>query len=162
MASSQQKSLTKYSSLNRWYKINITITKEGLGDVCDYKGRVVTVADGQIDIKAYDNRGAAQAIYDLEDAMTHIKLPYLVKGETKNKPLFIGRIDKFNSRLAVISQTVDEVMLYEGGAFAFVSEDDWCVLDENGKGIETERYGILVTGCCAKETRRLKFVKYDN
>ena len=39
--------------------------------------------------------------------------------KTKNKPLFIGRTDKFNSRLAITEQTEDEVVLYEGGDFAF-------------------------------------------
>lgn len=82
--------------------------------------------------------------------------------KTENKPLFIGRIDKFNPRLAVISQSADEVVMYEGGKFAFVSDEDYAVLDESGCEIETERYGILVSGCCAKENRRLRFVKYDN
>lgn len=82
--------------------------------------------------------------------------------KTENKPLFLGRIDKFNSRLAVLSQTEDEVTLYEGGEFAFVSDVDYTVTDECGNEIETDRYGILVTGCCAKENRRLKFIKNDN
>ena len=55
--------------------------------------------------------------------------------KTKNKPLFIGRIDKFNSRLAVEAQSDDEVVLMEGGEFAFVSDEDYTVIDdkrENG------------------------------
>ncbi len=82
--------------------------------------------------------------------------------KTKNKPLFIGRTDKFNSRLAVISQSEDEVVLYEGGEFAFVTDEDYLVLDEDGREIETERYGILVSGCCKRENKRLKLIKYDN
>ena len=82
--------------------------------------------------------------------------------KTKNKPLFIGRTDKFNSRLAITEQTEDEVVLYEGGDFAFVSDDEYIVLDENGNEIETERYGILVAGTCGRENKRLKFIKDDN
>ena len=82
--------------------------------------------------------------------------------KTKNKPLFIGRIDKLNSRLAVVSQREDEIALYEGGEFAFVSDEDYAVYDELGNEIDTERYGILVSGYCSKENKRLKFVKYDS
>ena len=53
--------------------------------------------------------------------------------KTQNKPLFLGRIDKFNSRLAVTSQSENEVVLYEGGEFAFVSDEDYTVVDESGK-----------------------------
>ena len=82
--------------------------------------------------------------------------------KTKNKPLFIGRTDKFNSRLAIVDQTEDEITLYEGGDFAYVSDEEYIVLDERGNEIETERYGILISGTCKKENKRLKFVKYDN
>ena len=73
-------------------KISIKITQENLEDVCAYKGRVVEISDGGILIRAYDDRGAAQAIYDLEDMMTENKVPYLIKGKTKNKPLFSPRM----------------------------------------------------------------------
>lgn len=72
--------------------INVKITQEGLEEVCDYKGRIVEVSEGQILIRAYDERGAAQAIYDLEDVMTAKKQPYLSKGKTKNKPVFSPRM----------------------------------------------------------------------
>ena len=68
--------------------IVVKITKDGLEDVCDYKGRVVEISDNEITIHAFDDRGAAQAIYDLEDAMTEKKAPYLTKGKTKQKPVF--------------------------------------------------------------------------
>lgn len=72
--------------------INIELTQEGLEDVCDYKGRIVEIKDDGISIRAYDERGAAQAIYDLEDVMTSKKQPYLDKGRRKNKPLFSPRM----------------------------------------------------------------------
>lgn len=73
-------------------KINVVITKDGLEDVCEYKGRVVTVTDEIIEIRAFDDRGAAQAIYDLEDVMTAKKQPYVNKGKTKQKPIFSPRM----------------------------------------------------------------------
>ena len=73
-------------------KISIKITQDGLEDVCAYKGRVVEVTDSGITIRAFDERGAAQAVYDLEDIMTENKVPYLSKGKTKNKPLFSPRM----------------------------------------------------------------------
>ena len=73
-------------------KITVKITDKGLGDVCSYKGRVVKISDNGIEILAFDDRGAAQAIYDLEDKMTENKVPYLVKGETRQKPVFSPRM----------------------------------------------------------------------
>ena len=73
-------------------RISIGITETGLGDVCAYKGRVISVANDRIEIRAFDERGAAQAIYDLEDAMTQKKQPYLDLGITKNRPLFSPRM----------------------------------------------------------------------
>ena len=72
--------------------ITINITNDYLEDVCDYKGRVVVVSDNEIIIRAFDDRGAAQAIYDLEDLMTEKKAPYLTKGKTKQKPIFAPRM----------------------------------------------------------------------
>lgn len=73
-------------------KIEVKITKDGLGDVCSYKGRVVEISNSGIFIRAYDDRGAAQAIYDLEDVMTETRQPYLTKGVSKQKPLFAPRM----------------------------------------------------------------------
>ena len=66
-------------------KITLKLTQNGLEDVCDYKGRIVDVNEDGIFIYAYDDRGAAQAIYDLEDWMTSKKQPYIDKGISKNK-----------------------------------------------------------------------------
>ena len=90
------------------------------------------------------------------------KYMYFTFIEKSNKlPLFLGRIDKFNPRLAVVNQTGDTVELYEGGDFAFISDEDYAVFDERGNEIECERFGIFVSGTVAKENRILKFVKYD-
>ena len=73
-------------------KITIKLTQSGLEDVCEYKGRIVEIKDSEIFIYAYDERGVAQAIYDLEDKMTSKKVPYLDMGKSKNKPLFSPRM----------------------------------------------------------------------
>ena len=73
-------------------KISIEISKEGLEDVCDYKGRIISVDKESISIRAFDERGAAQAIYDLEDMMTLRKAPFVKLGKYKNKPMFSPRM----------------------------------------------------------------------
>lgn len=78
--------------------------------------------------------------------------------EKNNKqPLFIGRIDKYNPRIAVISQNENEVKLYEGGDFAFFSDEDYAVYDEDGNEIECDRYGIMVTGTLPRDKKTLRF-----
>lgn len=72
--------------------IELTITSEGLEDVCGYKGRVINITDSGIFVRAFDERGAAQAIYDLEEMMLDRKAPYLKVGKYKNKPLFSPRM----------------------------------------------------------------------
>jgi hypothetical protein len=72
--------------------ITIKITKDGLEDVCDYKGRIINVSNDSISIRAFDERGVAQAIYDLEDMMSLRKAPYIKQGKYKNKPIFSPRM----------------------------------------------------------------------
>ena len=73
-------------------KITVELTQNGLEDVNSYKGRIVESFDSGILIRAFDDRGAAQAIYDLEDAMKLKKQPYIDKKISKNKPLFSPRM----------------------------------------------------------------------
>lgn len=68
-------------------QIKVVLTQKDLEDVSAYKGRIVEISDHGILIRAYDERGAAQAIYDLKDAMSMAKQPFLSKGVSKNKPL---------------------------------------------------------------------------
>ena len=72
--------------------VRLEITDEGLEDVCDYKGRIVEVSDGKIDIRAYDERGLAEALYNLEDEMRERGVPHVKYGKRKNKPLFTPRM----------------------------------------------------------------------
>ena len=79
--------------------------------------------------------------------------------KTENKPLFIGRTDKLNSRAAVVSESDSTVELYEGGNFAFVCDEDIAVFDENGCEIECDRYGIALIGTCDRKNKVLRFEK---
>ena len=95
----------------------------------------------------------------LDDNDRYMYFTFIEKN--KKSPLFLGRIDKFNPRLAIVNQTEDTVELYEGGDFAFISDEDYAVFDECGNEVECERFGIFVSGTVAKENQVLKFVKSD-
>lgn len=134
-------------------KITVKITKENLEDVCDYKGRVVTISDNGIEILAFDDRGAAQAIYDLEDVMTEKKQPYLNKGKTKNKPLFTPRMvhsaydldifpDGYLQRLA--KDGIDAIIIFVRG----VNEVPYGEIDINALIDKAETYGMDVYAYC--------------
>ncbi|MBQ9974166.1 MAG: hypothetical protein IJP02_04320 [Oscillospiraceae bacterium] len=58
----------------------------------DYMARTVTVSDKGVDIAAADDRGAAQGIYGLEDAMDLRMAPVLKKGTVSQKPAFSPRM----------------------------------------------------------------------
>ena len=73
-------------------EISVSITKDGLGDVCAYKGRIIDVEENKITIRAFDERGAAQAVYDLEDMVKLNRAPFIKQGSFKNKPLFSPRM----------------------------------------------------------------------
>ena len=134
-------------------KIEIQITDKDLEDVCSYKGRIVTVSDDKILIRAFDERGTAQAVYDLEDAMTEKKSPYLTKGTTKNKPLFSPRmahsaydLDIFPDGylLNLAKQGVDAILIFIKG----VNKAPMFELDVNELCDRAETYGIDVYAYC--------------
>jgi len=134
-------------------KINVTIAKDGLEDVCAYKGRVVDITEEGIEIRAFDDRGAAQAIYDLEDVMTEKKQPYLTKGKTKQKPLFSPRMahsaydldvfpDGYLQKLA--KNGVDAIILFIKGVNKLPIGD----FDVNELIDKAETYGMDVYAYC--------------
>ncbi len=63
-----------------------------LAEYAEYKGRVITVGDDEIIINAYDDRGAAVSLYDLERKMSARKAPFVKKGVYKDKPYFSPRM----------------------------------------------------------------------
>ena len=134
-------------------EINISITKENLDDVCSYKGRVVEISDKGITIRAFDDRGAAQAIYDLEDWMTEKKQPYLTKGVTKQKPMFSPRMahsaydvdvfpDGYLQRLA--KEGIDAILLFVRGVNRVATGE----CDINALIEKAESYGMDVYAYC--------------
>jgi hypothetical protein len=77
---------------SRPIKIKLRISQSDLEDVCSYKGRITEISEDSITIRAFDDRGIAQAIYDLEDLLSERKQPYLTIGKTKQKPMFSPRM----------------------------------------------------------------------
>lgn len=134
-------------------QINIKITRNLPKEVCSYKGRTVEITDKVIDIKAFDERGAAQAVYDLEDIMTELKQPYLKKGITQQKPLFSPRMahsaydvdvfpDGYLQRLA--KSGIDAIILFVRG----VNEVATGKADINDIIDRAESYGINTYAYC--------------
>lgn len=73
--------------------INVRIAEksENLGEGNGYMGSKITI-DNSIVISAFDERGAAQALYYLEDLMNFRKAPYLEKGENSKRAMFSPRM----------------------------------------------------------------------
>lgn len=136
-------------------KINIVLSHEWLEDVCAYKGRITYVANDGVHIRAFDERGAAQAIYDLEDLVKANMAPYLKKGKYKNKPLFSPRMvhsaydldvypDGYLQNLA--REGVDAILLFtcapNQNRLGFVDFND--IIDRAEKyGIDVYAYSYL-------------------
>ena len=57
-----------------------------------YMERTITVDAARVTVAASDERGVAQALYDLEDAMNRRQAPYLPQGVTTKKPAFSPRM----------------------------------------------------------------------
>lgn len=102
--------------------INVRIAEKGedLGEGNGYMGSKITI-DNSIDIAAFDERGAAQALYYLEDLMNFRKAPYLEKGENSRRAMFSPRmvhsgygIDWFpDEHLASIAHAgIDAILLF--------------------------------------------------
>lgn len=58
-----------------------------LGDAAVYRGFLIEI-DDDIKIYGYDSRGAAQALYYLEDMMSFAHAPYLERSKIKKHPAF--------------------------------------------------------------------------
>ena len=58
-----------------------------LEEAAAYKGFLIEVEDS-VKVYGYDARGAAQALYCLEDLMSFAHAPYLKKGELRKRPVF--------------------------------------------------------------------------
>lgn len=63
-----------------------------LKDANGYKGFMIECTEKGINIYSFDNRGAAQALYYLEDIMTFRKAPFIIKETIRKRPLFAPRM----------------------------------------------------------------------
>ena len=73
-------------------KIRLKTDGEDLAEGNGYMGSSITVSENGIEIIAFDERGAAQALYYLEDVMSNRKAPFVKFGNTKRKTLFTPRM----------------------------------------------------------------------
>jgi len=72
--------------------VNIIGDSVELGMANGYMGYKLCVGEENITIKAYDDRGVAQAFYHLEDLMSLRRAPLLTKGEKERKAMFSPRM----------------------------------------------------------------------
>jgi len=125
--------------------INITVD-ESYGS---YKSFKVDVSTNGIQITAHDERGAAQALFYLEDVMSARRAPFLTYGITERSPLFTPRmshsgymLDEFpDSHLAQIAHAgMDAILVMTKG----VSESLHGYCDFNELIRRAARWGIDV------------------
>lgn len=128
-------------------------TKENLPDINlknanGYKGFIADV-DEKITICGFDDRGAAQGLYFLEETMEERHAPFVTKKETARKPLFSPRmlhsgfsLDDFpDAHLAKIARSGrDAIMVFVED----VNVTPAGYLDFNGLIKRAARYGIDV------------------
>jgi len=62
-----------------------------LADASGYMGYRITVSENDVTIEGYDVRGIAQALYYIEDTMNIRRAPFLEKGITARKAMFVPR-----------------------------------------------------------------------
>lgn len=113
-----------------------------------YKGFMVEVAD-KITVCGFDDRGAAQGLYFLEDEMTEKRAPYPTKKITRRKPLFSPRmlhsgyaLDEFpDEHLSAIAHAGrDAILVFTKG----VNETPSGYLDFNELIHRAAKFGIDV------------------
>lgn len=68
--------------------ISAKSANKDMGSFASYKGFITETDESGITIYAHDSRGAASALYYIEDKMTFIKAPAYKFGTVKNKPMF--------------------------------------------------------------------------
>lgn len=78
--------------VNKGKHTNIILRlSDNLGSYNCYKGYKVSVGD-KLEIEGYDERGIAQALYNLEDVLSLRRAPFLKKGEYFRKPMYSPRM----------------------------------------------------------------------
>ena len=85
-----------------------------LKDANGYKGFMFECTDDGVNIYYYDNRGAAQALYYLEDLMTFRKAPFIPKETVYRKPIFAPRMTHSGYGLDIFPDEHLAQMAHEG------------------------------------------------
>jgi len=120
-----------------------------MGEVASYRGFMICTDENGINIYGYDERGAAQALYYLEDLMTFEKAPVVTFGEIKKKPLFSPQMihsgygldeypDEYLARVA--HEGRDAILVFTKG----VNETPSGYLDFNDLIRRAGKYGLDV------------------
>ena len=79
----------KYSGCDNAVVIGIASeTGADLGDCAEYRGYRIDTEKNAVFVHGFDERGAAQALYSLEDIMSIRKAPFLKMGSVCRKPMF--------------------------------------------------------------------------
>ncbi len=124
-------------------------TKADLGKAEGYRGYRIDVEKDVIYIHGYDERGAAQALYYLEDLMTIRKAPFIKQGTTARKPMFSPQmvhsgygLDEYpNEHLAAIAhQGRDAILVFVRD----VNITPYGYLDFNELIYRASKYGLDV------------------
>ena len=134
-------------------EIKLAVSPDISEEVRSYKGREISVTEQGIVITAYDERGLAQAIYDLEDKMTDRQAPYLQTGVTKQKPRFAPRMahasydfdvfpDGYMQNLA--REGIDVLIVYAAG----VNQSPVGYMDFDDIIARAKKYGMDVYAYC--------------
>lgn len=121
---------------------------DDLGDYNSYKGYRIKVTD-TVEISGYDERGIAQALYNLEDMLNLRRAPYLKKDTYFWKPMYAPMMthsgygfdafpDSYLSRLA--HEGRDTIMIFVKG----INKTPHGDLDFNDVITRAARYGIDV------------------
>lgn len=120
-----------------------------LGDAAGYKGYKIITDNKNIEIYAYDDRGAAQALYFLEDTMQLERAPYIKRGEVQSRAMFSPQMvhsgyafdeypDEYLSQIAHDGR--DAILVYTMD----VNRTPRGYVDFNGLIDRAARYGIDV------------------
>lgn len=117
-----------------------------MGEFKAYKGFWIESSDAGISVIAHDERGAAQALYYLEDMMTFEQAPVVKHGSVKKKALFSPQMFHSGYERQVYPDEYLMRMAHEGrdAIIVDVGETEGCEDYANELISRCERYGMDV------------------
>lgn len=117
-----------------------------LGEFKAYKGFWIKTDKSGISIFAHDDRGAAQALYYLEDMMSFVGAPVIAHGEVRKKAMFHPQMVHSGYQSGVYPDEYLAKVAHEGRdtIFAIVGDEQEYASRVNDLIARTEKYGIDV------------------